>query len=1387
MTRSWRKALASMAVVSVITLGQTVAPATAAAPGTTASSLHHVSARVPTAHSPGARPPAAARRHPNPGNPFSAAAVAGHGSAAPAQPEAEAPTSPVSSVPATPGSTPVALPPGAASVVPMSRADVAPKIPTTVAPLSVPQNAYALDQGLGATINLSGGAWTASHTAGTVSVRDSVTVSTTGATPFDVALTFYAPIGQTLSVGTSTHVWPVGTATYSQPAVSSYCADGQFTIEDLSTSGSTVSSFAVTLQCPRAWVDGVPAAWSNLEVRFQSTVVWVGLLFSTTNWLKFPSRLVGDTSDPQSLVITSVGSGPLAVTSVTATGTPAAFPVQSDTCTGATVAPGMSCSIAFEFSPATAGAFWAHLTVEAQTGVGLYEPLDLIGNSLVVVSVTKSGTGSGTVSATEPSAPSTAVISCGAVCSAQLDWGTEVTFQATPNTGSLTGSWGGACSGTATVACGLTLAGTSVAVGAGFTRGAIVTVARSGAGHGTVTSEPVGIDCGATCSATFPLGTHVTLTGTPDLGSVLVTWSGACSGATCTFTAGTDLAATARFELGNALTRATLLSGAPGLQASAGYPGVTSAATGLEPPDPWIAVGPSHVVQASNDGIRVSDRSGHLIADYYLWDFFGEPAGTRYDGDPRVVWDPWAGRWLATEFSADCSTGRVNLAVSRTSDPTGVWDLWFDSFSGLLPDYPGLGYSSERVAFSYNLFALDASCGVSTYVGAGLLVADSASLLALKPATWASPTNPAVFAIRPAMNITNQPGVYAVAEGPSGEVEYQRIWGAIVAPYFDQTDLSAAHNETPLPPFVMPPAPVQPGSPATVAAAVDERPTDAIFTADGLWFVSTTGCYPAGDPVLRACVRVTGLAGPQDFTVSAPGLSTFMGGIGASGDGTVHIVYSQSGPSQPISTYATYHRRSDPASAIHQPALLRAGEATYTGTRWGDYVGVSPDPTDPSAVWEANQYPDATGGWSTWVARLRPNGTGAPAGSLAINAGATSTSSTDVALTLTPAAGAGVAQALVSNTATLSGGRLSKAKSLPAGGLIGWSLADAATGGSGTHGVHTVYVQWGNGAGTWSSVTTATITYGPPSNVLRLAGSGRMQTAAAISAATFKPGVEVAYVAYAYNFPDALAGAAAAGTVKGPVLLSSTKSLDAATSAELTRLRPRMIAVLGGTGVISDAVLKSLAPYAISGVVIRLAGNDRFATAARISQFAFAPHPQVAYVAYAYNFPDALAGAAAAGTVKGPVLLAATSGTLNASTKNELLRLAPARIIVLGGTGVISNSVLSQLTSLPFSHTTTRVAGASRFATAAAIAKATFGAGTPTAYIAYAYNFPDALAGAAAAGTLRGPVLLSATNLPLDASTSSTLTSLKPASARVLGGTGVLSDAVLGALGAYVP
>ena len=297
----------------------------------------------------------------------------------------------------------------------------------------------------------------------------------------------------------------------------------------------------------------------------------------------------------------------------------------------------------------------------------------------------------------------------------------------------------------------------------------------------------------------------------------------------------------------------------------------------------------------------------------------------------------------------------------------------------------------------------------------------------------------------------------------------------------------------------------------------------------------------------------------------------------------------------------------------------------------------------------------------------------------------------------------------------------------------------------------------------------------------RRSGSDRYATAAAMSASTFAPNVPVAYVSTGRGFADALAAGPAAAKLGGPVLLTEGTWLPAATTAELARLRPARIIVAGGPGVVSDEVLNALRAYA--GTVTRQSGPDRYATAAAISAATFGRNVPVVYVATGRNFPDALAGGPVAGMLGGPVLLV-QQNEIPASTAAELRCLAPARIVVAGGSAIISDGVLNGLRS--FTGSVVRQFGIDRYATAVAISAANHPANTAeVVYIATGRSFPDALAAAPIAGRRRGPVLLVApTSLP--ASVASELRRLSPNQIVIVGGPGVVSDGVVQAILAAV-
>jgi hypothetical protein len=160
----------------------------------------------------------------------------------------------------------------------------------------------------------------------------------------------------------------------------------------------------------------------------------------------------------------------------------------------------------------------------------------------VALAVTSSGAGAGTITS------SPAGINCGSTCTASFPAGTVVTLSVAANSTSLFTGWSGACSGTG--ACVVTMdAAKSVVANFSVVQSGL-NVARTGTGSGAVTSSPAGINCGGTCQATFPPGTQITLSATPDGTSTFSGWSGACSGtATCTVTMDAAKSVTASFDL----------------------------------------------------------------------------------------------------------------------------------------------------------------------------------------------------------------------------------------------------------------------------------------------------------------------------------------------------------------------------------------------------------------------------------------------------------------------------------------------------------------------------------------------------------------------------------------------------------------------------------------------------------------------------------------------------------------------------------------------------------------------------------------------------------------------------------------------------------------------
>lgn len=413
--------------------------------------------------------------------------------------------------------------------------------------------------------------------------------------------------------------------------------------------------------------------------------------------------------------------------------------------------------------------------------------------------------------------------------------------------------------------------------------------------------------------------------------------------------------------------RRALLSVGPALVSTHEFTGIDQAdAGGGEPPDPWVAVSSSHIVQSTNGVVRMSDRNGRELATIATWAMFSVYPGY-LDADPRIIWDTYHGRWIGVliwfDYPAFTDT-YLTMIVSETSDPLGSWDSFTFPYDEYLPDYPAIASSSDKIVITANEFV------GADFVGSSFLLMPWSQVLAGTDLSAYYAGSSSAWNLRPGRVHGTSADLHLVYESDfSGTLTYLRVKGSAGAPTLDEYDLGLTNGTG------IGLDPRQPGDADGIDRADDGRIADAVWRGNQLWFTRTVGyAWNAVDPDMAIeVVRVdtsTTAAPSVGLDVILPGTSgvdMFTSGIGTSNGGTAFVTYSQSSAAQAPALVAT---------AIHpslgfQPAItLETSEASYGGSRWGDFAGIAADPSGTDAVWQTHEVSDISGNWRTVVSRL---------------------------------------------------------------------------------------------------------------------------------------------------------------------------------------------------------------------------------------------------------------------------------------------------------------------------------------------------------------------------------------------------------------------------------
>jgi len=230
------------------------------------------------------------------------------------------------------------------------------------------------------------------------------------------------------------------------------------------------------------------------------------------------------------------------------------------------------------------------------------------------------------------------------------------------------------------------------------------------------------------------------------------------------------------------------------------------------------------------------------------------------------------------------------------------------------------------------------------------------------------------------------------------------------------------------------------------------------------------------------------------------------------------------------------------------------------------------------------------------------------------------------------------------------------------------------------------------------------------------------------------------------------------------------------------------IAVLGAVlGLIGTMLAWAAPPVSAtaassSDLPIRVAGRDRFETAARLADVFSPSTTDTVFVANGHGFADAYSAGPAAAAAHAPLLLV-ERGSVPPATANAISRLDPDRIVVVGGDGAVSPAARAALAS----HApVTVLAGSDRWDTAQQVVSAQFPAAVPEIVIVSGRSFADGLTGGHVAATTGSPVVPVDTDF-IPAAVDRLLGSMTAGTVRIIGGSTAVSSNVERQLRARFP
>jgi len=421
-----------------------------------------------------------------------------------------------------------------------------------------------------------------------------------------------------------------------------------------------------------------------------------------------------------------------------------------------------------------------------------------------------------------------------------------------------------------------------------------------------------------------------------------------------------------------------------------GYPGYGVTAV---PPDPNMAVGPSHIVQWVNNAFVVFDKFGTpLTAPVDDGTFWGDSTCNQLGGfsDPIVQYDRATDRWLVGEVAIPLFPGLIGqfaqcFAVSTTSDPTGSYFMWAYGFGTTVPDYPKIGVWPDGYYVTWNIFE-----NASTFTGPEACAWDRVGMTngVAAPAFVCFKLTSAFASLLP----SDLDGATAPPAGSPNflmsldpESSRLNLWKFHV-------DFATPGNSTLIGPTVVPG--VAPFT-APCLTTQDCIPQPATITSldalgDRLMYRLVYRNFGDHESLVANHTVVAGTStGVRWYEIrhanADPGIyqqGTFapdtdyrwMGSIAIDQSGNIGVGYTVSSSATFPSVRYTGWEVGNPLGTLQAETSLAVGGGSQTGyNRWGDYSAMRIDPSDDCTFWYTQEYQATTqaANWNTRIGSFR--------------------------------------------------------------------------------------------------------------------------------------------------------------------------------------------------------------------------------------------------------------------------------------------------------------------------------------------------------------------------------------------------------------------------------